>query len=218
MMPLRITIRLAGAMMRPRHLLHLDAVLAALRVQQAEADGDPDPWARQHDLPLARWTAPCGQWVFCASAFHFDRVGRPVIVPMTARTSVTRLGEDIADGLVDYRASAINPAGGTFKSSAFGISAQLVTAAHAECIGEMADVTALLTGLEFLGARRAQAFGRVAGIEVTPVLAADWLARVMPASWGAETAAGYALAQQCLRPPYWQRGRMRAALVPLDML
>ena len=219
---LRVTIRLSGAMQRPRRIMHLDGVLSAMRVQQAEDDGDPDPWSVQHDLPIERYEFG-GEWVFKASAFRFERPREPHLIPMTARTSVVRVAEDIDRGVLAHRSEAMNRSGGPFKSSMFSTHAQWIDCAVAECVGDADGVRALLSRLKHFGGRRSIGLGAVLDVEVEECAAPAWHLRTLPAESADDPRmtgllADHAPSTNALRAPYWRRTSERMALVPMGLL
>lgn len=207
-------------MKEPENLFHLDALLAAMRVQEAEAlcGRTVDPSEVQHDLPLERYVAPSGEWVFKASAFRLQRESEVQMWMQTGRTDLTRFAVDRAAGFVKMRASKPNLAGGFFKSSAFHyplVWAELT----AYCVGDKARVESLLARCEQIGGRRGVGSGVVESIEIQVVDQDDcvWAYRTMPT--GAERemqGIQFAQAVRALRPPYWDRASHVAALQPLD--
>ncbi len=217
---LKVVIRLRTPMKEPDNLFHLDALLAAMRVQEAEAlSGAPvEPSEVQHDLPVERYIAPSGEWVFKASAFHLARESEVRMWMQTGRTDLTRFASDRASGFVKMRASKPNLAGGFFKSSAFHyplVWAELT----AYCIGDKARVESLLARCEQIGGRRGVGSGVVESIEVQVVDQDEcvWAYRTMPQ--GAEREMRgilFAQAVRALRPPYWDRASQVAALQPLS--
>lgn len=217
MTPLRVTIRLGSPWVVPRHPLHLDAVLAALRVQEAEDAGDPNPYEVQHDLPLERYTAPSGEWVFRAGILRpLSHQGGTFLVTMTGRANLIAIAEDVSDGLVKLRSGSINPAGGPFRSSIFNLHAQWVDTLFAEAVGDPDRIGELLQRLEFLGARRSSAMGRVLSVSVDPINEARWHDRVLPEDADLELSRPMALAMGNLRVPYWRRTTVQPVLSPLD--
>lgn len=218
MRPLKINIRLSTPMMEPGNLFHLDALLAALRVKQVEAEhGTINPRDWHHDLPLARYTSRSGAWVFKASAFTLKRESSSTPWMMSGGLNTTEAAEHRASGLLHLRANKPNPMGGHFKSSFFHkpiIWAEL----EGWCVGDKADVEALLAGCRQIGGRRGTGFGRVESIFVEEVDEATcrWYDRALPVdadidAYGSESLVGMIGG---LRPPYWDRTLHEPLVVP----
>lgn len=220
MKPLRVHITLRTPMMEPGNLFHLDGLLAALRVQRAEADhGAVDPRDWQHDLPLARYTSPSGSWVFQASVFRLKREGEARLWPISGGINTTTAAEHRAAGVLLLRSGKPNPAGGHFKGSFFN-KPILWTELEAWCIGDKAQVESLLSECRQVGGRRGTGFGRVETITVEEVdeAACRWFDRALPADYsgpGQEELVGMIGG---LRPPYWDRTLHEPMCVPQQVV
>src|ERR1700686_3591060 len=113
---MRVAVELSSPIQLPEHPIHLDGVLSALRVQELEEAGHPDPWSVQHDVPLARYVAPDGEWCFKASIFTGAPEMEPFFAPLSYRINLAQVAEDRASGLLALRASKANTAGGAFRA------------------------------------------------------------------------------------------------------
>lgn len=217
---LRVTITLSSPMVEPDNLLHLDGLLAALRVRQAEAaTAEPvDPLQVQHDIPLERYTSPSGEWVFKASAFQLQRETETRMWMQTGRTDLVRVAEDRQSGLLKLRTSKPNLAGGPFKSSAYHYPV-LWACLVAFCVGDKQAIENLLKDCDQIGGRRGVGSGKIQSIEVSAIQEMDcnWMYRAMPVDAANLKGQGeYAQAMKGLRPPYWDRTKHLPVLTPLN--
>lgn len=218
MEPLVVVIDLQGPMVESKDLLHLDAILGAIKVRQVRAQlgDDINPRDYHYDLPLERYTSPSGDWVFKASAFKQQRDIAPQMWMQTGKIGLSEAARHRQEGWLSLRASKPVLGGGPFKRSVFHeslVSGQLT----AFCIGDKAGVEALLADCTQIGGRRGTGFGRVKSISVTPVAADQclWHYRALPVD--AECALeGHVLSTAALQAPYWDRTLHRAVLVPTD--
>lgn len=218
MEPLRVRISLKGSMVEPPQAFHLDALLGALRVQlEEDAAGAIDPKTVHHDIPVERHTSPSGQWVFKASAFKLLKLTPTFMWMQTGRADLTQVAEDRASGLLNYRASRANLAGGPFKSTVSYL--ELVWAElTAFAIGDKKAIESLLGACHQIGARRATGFGNVANIHVEPVALKDchWDWRALPEDFNQATSHDEPLvmASGNLNAPYWDRRTYVTVLLP----
>ena len=197
-------------------LLLLDSLLAAMRVAEAERASHPDPWSQQHDLPLARYTSPGGQWVFKASALRPVGLAQKSGVAMTCRHDLTHLAHAQASGAIRTGAARPQTGGGPLKTSFFQQPMLLVEQLQAHGVGDIAAVQALLSGVEHIGARRNHGHGRVVKIDVAASDNPDgWTDRYLP--FDADIPAAADMLPDCngpLRPPYWKREKNAWRLAP----
>ncbi len=221
MKPLRIRITLSTPMMEPGNLFHIDGLLAALRVKQVEAERgeevNPRDW--HHDLPLGKYIAPSGEWVFQASVFALKREMPAVPWLITGGLSTTTAAEHRATGLLALRANKPNPAGGHFKGSCFH---KPILWAELEgwCVGDKERIEALLAGCRQVGGRRGTGFGRVAAVQVDEVDEAScrWYDRALPLDYDGPGRDALVQLIGGMRPPYWDRTLYQPLLVPLSAL
>lgn len=220
MKPLRIRISLSTPMMEPGNLFHLDGLLAALRVKQAEVEhGDVNPRDWHHDLPLGKYVSPSGEWVFQASVFSLNSKSPAVPWLITGGINTMTAAEHRASGLLALRSSKPNPAGGHFKGSCFHkplVWAEL----EAWCIGEREAIEHLLSNCRQVGGRRGTGFGRVSSVQVEEVSPEEcrWYDRALPFDYegpGRDALVGMIGG---LRPPYWDRTQHEPLLAPQDVV
>jgi CRISPR type IV-associated protein Csf3 len=218
MVNLKVTIDLSNPMMEPGDLLHLDALLGALRVSRARAEhGDAiNPRDYHYDLPLERYQAPSGDWVFKASAFKLKRQLPNQMWMQTGRLSIVEAARHRQSGFLQLRAGKPNPAGGPFKTSIYHrpiVQAELT----AFCVGDQQGIEALLSECRQIGGKRGVGFGQVAGFKVEPVAETDcpWSWRALPADADPRLVTSeHARCIAAIRGPYWDRTLHVEALAP----
>jgi CRISPR type IV-associated protein Csf3 len=215
MQPFRVQINLKSPMVEPRFPIYLDGLLSGLRVAQDENIH----WdLTQHDLPLERLTT-ASAWCFKASAFNVVRTSDPREWMLTSRINLTRAAEDRQSGLLALRASLPNTAGGPFKTSKFSATifwAQL----EAWGVGDIKQVSALLSSCEQIGSRRSLAFGQVESITVDPVSPeyCHWYRRSLPADTDTSGFGDvFVPSHGNLKAPYWNRATEQSVILPADL-
>jgi CRISPR type IV-associated protein Csf3 len=217
MQSFRVTVELSSPMQVSEHPIHLDGVLSALQVRRLEDAGHPDPWSRQHDLPLERYRAPDGDWCFKASIFKGIPDTEPFFVPLAYRMNLAQVAEDQASGLLALRSAKANTAGGPFKA---GIQLKpMVWIQHlcAYAVGDVKTTWELLDELEFIGPGRSRASGRVSAVTVEPV--ADellWAQRALPSGFDLPIPFTVVPRAGGLRAPYWKKHLVTNILFPVE--
>lgn len=221
MEPIKITIQLRRPMVAPNHLFHADALLAGLKVEQAEQEAGcaVNPEDHQHDLPIERYHSPSGEWCFKASAFNLVMEEGSILQNRfaTRRISEPDAADLIQEGLVQTRQSKPNRAGGNFK---MGLSSYLCGwyKATAYLVADKQKIEQLLSGLTNIGARRGINSGEVESVKVESVPEKEclWQRRALPFDFDQEVDESIALckAVACIRPPYWNKGAYRMVLEP----
>ena len=217
MEPLRIRVDLIRPIAVGTYPILLDAVLAALQVDAASAQGHPDPWSVQHDLPLERYETD-SDWVFKASFFRpsFEFPVQPVAFEIqTSRMSLDRVSQDMNDNLVKTGMAVANPAGGPFKTHFFSIPIQWVLRFEAYAIGKRHPIELLLSQLRYLGGRRSTGHGMVRQVSVEPVAleSCRWWDRPLPSDQTVASSSVRAYGR--LHAPYWkgQRQEIRQPMI-----
>lgn len=212
---LRVTIVLRTPMVEPKDLLHLDAVLGALKVGQVEADlGEGiNPRDYHHDLPLERFVNSDGQWVFMASALRLKAEAAQNFM-QTSRINLSGAAEHRDNGWLNMRANLPNTAGGPFKTSLYHVPVAFgVLTGY--CVGNKEPIERLLKDCKQIGGRRGTGWGRIKSItvEVIDANACDWMDRNLPVGTaGAENS--HALGVSNLHAPYWDRTLYEKVLIP----
>lgn len=215
---LRISIDISTPMVEPGDLFHLDALLGALRVQKAYAEfGDAiNPRDYHYDLPLERYQAPGGDWVFKASAFKLDHQLPLQNWMQTSRINLAEAARHRSEGYLLLRSAKPNPAGGPFKTSIY-YKALAWSKLTAYCIGEQSQIETLLRTCKQIGGRRGVGFGLVHNISIEEVSATEclWNWRALPADTDQNlVTSDHALCIAGLRGPYWDRALHVEALSP----
>ncbi|MHD0644145.1 hypothetical protein ACYPKM_00745 [Pseudomonas aeruginosa] len=219
MQPLKVTIKLRSPMVEPRQALHLDALLSALRVSAAEQEGINDPNLVQHDLPVERYVAPSGEWVFKASAFNLRREAPAMPWMQTGRSDLVMAAEDRASGFLKLRGAKPNTAGGPFKASKYTIDI-VWSVLEAFVVGDKAGIESLLADCKQVGGRRGTGHGCVDSISVVEVTSAEcaWYNRSLPEDFEGIDGAKLDLVRRigALRSPYWMKALHKVVLSPLS--
>lgn len=218
---LKVTIRLSTPMVEPGDLFHLDALLGALRVDQARAEfGEGiNPRDYHHDLPLDKYSAGEGDWVFKASAFTYARELESQNSMQTGRLNITTAAKHRDEGFLLLRAAKPNIAGGPFKTSIYQYPVIWATLT-AYCVGEQAGIAELLSHCRQVGGRRGVGSGQVAGVSVEVIDENEcvWSQRAMPENSDPQLLAGdYAKVMASLRGPYWDRTLHQPVLAPTEL-
>lgn len=217
MTPLKVSIAISTPMVMPTDLFHLDALLGALRVGQAEAEhGNIEPRDWHHDLPVDRHKCENGEWVFKASAFRLTQESDLQLWMTTGRTNL--------NDLADYREAGLTqsadkvPTNGSHFKSTIARTPIIWARLEAFCIGDKAAIQRLLDGCSSVGGKRGTGFGRVQSITVSDVEAKDchWEYRALPAGYHVGNSEEYALALSALNAPYWDKTAHKPALIPLS--
>lgn len=217
MEPLWVIIELERPLALGTRPMHLDGLLSFARVEQAAEDGETDPWALQHDLPLERYTSPSGQWCFKASLLAPCPASEPFTVLLTGRIEAARVVQDRETVLDTGRTTKINPAGGYFKGSIFNQSVQWVDRLVASAVGEKAEIERLMQRITAVGRRRNIGFGAVRSVTVLPSSDEEaWSWRTLPSDADFEPAVTMALSDGNLHAPYWKRASAVESIEPID--
>lgn len=185
MKPLRINFELVGPIGRPARPIHLDSLIAHELVQRdLPIDADiPSIRSKIEQLPLERGDIG-GDWVWKASTLAFEWMTPPAQRFAIRAANADAIMEWQQKGLFNNRRadSSVDTSRGVFKSAIYAHEIQWARQAVAYCIGDEDEVTALVSEIENIGARRRLGGGRVARITVTPDEQANelWMRRYLP--------------------------------------
>lgn len=203
--PLKVTftIKSNSPIREPMHLIHLDALLAWSRVQQAVEENDSRGFEVQHDLPLERLTSKDGHWVFAASALHYAPFMRELRY-WSRKTDLGMLASDREDGLLALRANKISTSSGPWKQASQFEPLLHIAKAEAWCIGNKEAIETLLERVKFIGKRRSRGYGETTKISVEYDNSANEKVNARVFSWQRTP---QHIEMECgTKPPYWKVG------------
>lgn len=218
MKPLRVDIVLQTPMVQAKELLHLDALLGAIKVRQVrKALGDGiDPRLHHHELPLERYTTKSGEWVFKASAFTLTPDIPSQQWMQTGKLGLSEAARHRNEGWLAMRAAKPVLGGGPFKHSIYyeALASGCMTA---WCIGNQSEIEALLAECTQIGSRRGVGFGRVHAIMVEQIQPEEclWQHRALPLD-AEEATKSHVPAWAGLHAPYWDKTLHHEVLMPTD--
>jgi len=209
MKPFKVTFTINGEVAVPRHLVHLDDLLAWAAVDEAREDGQEDPVPAKESLPLARYESDAG-WCWKASALRFQVLSEPRLLCRTRRVDYETIARE-KDELIEFRANKFTEGTGQYKGFDLRDAVQWVESAHACGVGDVGSVEGLLQRIQFIGGLRKLSFGRVRSFEVTPCDDKEaWRYRHLP-----EPHADHVPVVGGLTPPYWDRARHQTVYEPI---
>ena len=205
----KVTFTLNGEVAVPRHLIHLDDLLAWASVDAARESGVSDPIAAKDDLPLARYETDSG-WCWKASALRFQVLSEPRLLCRTRRVDYETIARE-KERLIEFRANKFTEGTGQYKGFDLRDPVQWVESANAYGVGDGAAVEALLKRIQFIGGLRKLGLGRVRSFEISPSNEKDaWRYRHLP-----EPCADHVPVIGGLNPPYWDRVRHQTVYEPI---
>ena len=203
--PFRVTWRLSHPVCLSERPLHLDALLAWVRVKEAVSSGLPAQQAlkTQEDLPLDRAVKGVSE-VWKASALQFQFRSTPFLVQMTRRTSLDDLAF-ASERVLTTRKNKISQGTGQYKDYDLRITCQWVERVEAFGVGDLAAVRLLLTQVPALGRLTRNGWGTISETKIEPDDEAleKWRYRTLPSAFD-KTEWHYA-GMGSVRPPYWRR-------------
>ena len=205
MMPFRVTWRLSRPVCLGDRPLHLDALLAWARVDEAVQSGRTAQEAlkAQEDLPLERAIKGDSQ-VWKASALMFKFRSSPFLVQMTRRTSPEELA--FARGrIMTTRKNTVTQGAGPFKDYDLRIACQWVDNVCAYGVGDLPAVSQLLKQVTALGKITRNGWGTISEMQIAADEDANekWCYRTLPANF--EKTQWHYPGVGGVRPPYWRR-------------
>lgn len=214
--PFRVEWVLFAPVIVPTMPIHLDALLSWARVHEAELAGDVNCLALQHDLPLDRHETEQG-WCFKASALSFDYASEPQQLHYIRRSDIDGQAEPFARGILGQRMPVFDPKRGMHKAGSFTLTQRFTKRVEAYGVGDVARVQEMLQQVTSLGKLRRRGKGAVRSFTVVEVPEARdrWARRNLPVGSPHASGGGYALVQQRLHAPYWDKQR-QMVLAPVD--
>lgn len=213
MQPLHIEWKLERPMVVPKFPVHLDALLARARVEEAFTAQEENPYLSQTYLPLES----AGQ-VWKASMLTFEYLSEPMMVQFIRKFDLEALslGKDS-----EYFGSNIGMfSSGTGKYKAFDLRMQVqwVNKAQAWCIGDRDRIIELLSTIPCISKKSCNSYGKVKSFTVTEAEEAieRWKYRVLPQGSGLELPeVQYATCFQTITAPYWDQSNRVVARTPV---
>jgi CRISPR type IV-associated protein Csf3 len=212
MQPLRIDFGFATPVANPAHLIHFDALLAAIQVERALARGDVDPFAAQEVLPLDH-VVHDEHPIWCASALRFEVIGTSMEY-FTQRTDTYQMALDKGE-VYQKGPNVLKTDSGQLKQSLVWVPLIHAPAARAYCIGDRDAVEELCRDITHVGGLRRMGRGQVRSVSVTPDDATrhEWQWRALP--WHQDDGGERAPVYAAIRPPYWKPENKCMAWVPI---
>lgn len=205
-------------MVAPDQPIHLDAVLAAVLVNNACRREENDPFAWQEKLPVAKqWVGD--EWVWKASqlVFQIDPHATTNVINIR-RYELPEWSKD--KGVFWNGKKNVIPSGtGHAKAFLFNLPLWYCLKAYAWVDAEEEQIMPILRQVEFLGKNRRNGFGRVFSLNVNKIENKEqWKRRTLPESFH-KYVDGHKLGMATVRPPYFRRDNQQAAwLLPIELI
>jgi CRISPR type IV-associated protein Csf3 len=205
MIPFKVSWHLSQPVCQSDRPLHLDALLAWARVQEAVKSGleVAQALAVQEELPLEAALKDRAK-VWKASALLFKFQCTPFLVPMTRRTDPQEMA--FARGtIISTTRNKITQSTGAYKDYDMRITCQWVEKVEAYGVGDLEAVKTLLKKVPALGRLTRNGWGEVSEMEIFPDEEAleKWRYRTLPANF--EATKWHQPGIGAIRPPYWRR-------------
>lgn len=213
MTPIKVVFRFSSpVVVDSEYPIHLDALLAWARVNEAEEAKATSPWLLQDDLPLAR-AGNGDDWVWQASRLCFTAAAPRQIVNQQRKCDPERYYRDHKEGY--WRATrsdkppTINPLSGQFRAYQFYVSTQWMDRAEAWCVGDIDRVRRLLSRITHVGKMGRNGFGLISSLEIEIDDSAHeaWKLRALPKDVEGISNVPYVSALTPPRAPYWEKTR-----------
>jgi len=228
MQPLKVTFTLSHPVVFDNeYSIHLDALLAWARVQDAIDAGSSNPWPEGDDLPLAK-AGQGADWVWQASRLFFTPETPRELINMQRKSDPEMFYKDFDEGLWTIRNKAgevvkgktppkINTQSGQYRAYQYYVSAQWMSKVEAWCIGDLDKVKALLDRITHIGKMGRSGFGTVASctVEIAPAASVNWALRALPMDVKPCTGVEYAPVMSPPRAPYWDKQRRVQMMEPV---
>lgn len=166
--PLRvdITIKNGSPIREPKHLIHLDALLAYVAVQRSMADGAED-FSAQERLPLDTLTHEDASHPVWAASALFYQPHLKELRYWSRKTNLGAIAKAQEDGVLKTRASKITTGSGPWKAYSEFEPLIHVRNLTAWCVGDKETICDWLSEINFIGKRRSRGYGEVSNIEVS---------------------------------------------------
>lgn len=196
-----ITIKNGSPIREPKHLIHLDALLAYAKVQRSMAEG-ADDFSAQEELPLAQIEhkdATHPAWA--ASAFVYQPLMKELRY-WSRKTNVEAIAQAQGVKLLAMRGDKVDTGSGVWKGySEFEplIHTRKLTA---WCVGDKERIIDLLSDIRFIGKRRSKGYGEVQEVRVVVDASARAKVKYRVLTW--QESPAYAPMRCGTKPPYFE--------------
>lgn len=202
--PLKVefTIRNGSPIREPKHLIHLDALLAFAAVERSMAKGAED-FSAQEKLPLDTITHKDAiHPVWAASALHYEPAMKELRY-WSRKTIVESVARAQGDGYLRIRGDKLSTSSGPWKSYSEFEPLIHVRTLTAWCIGDKAQVEDLLADIRFIGKRRSKGYGEIATLTVSTDEAAHEKVKRRTLTWQEDDR--YVPMLCGTKPPYFEK-------------
>jgi len=165
--PLRVefTVRNGSPIREPKHIIHLDALLAFVAVQRSMADGAQD-YSAQENLPLDILTHPEATHSVWAASGLFYEAQMKELRYWSRKTNTAAVAEAQGSGILKMRGDKVSTSSGPWKAYSEFEPLLHVRTLTAWCIGDKEAIEDLLGDIHFIGKRRSRGYGEVESIQV----------------------------------------------------
>lgn len=206
---LKVTMTFSSPLVIPEHPVHLDALLAWAMVEEARDRNDDNPLVAQEALPLGKSGV-----TWQASALAFTPMGSPFLVPMTRTFDINRLANDQGVKYIGNK-QKFTQGTGKYKGYDMKVPCRWMEKAEAWCVGDEDEVGRLLSKVTAVGKLTRIGYGAVATCSVDQVEDGGlWRLRNLPPDGDMPHGVQFALVQQNLQPPYWDRLTIQECMCP----
>lgn len=204
MTPVRVTFALRTPLVIPYTDKHFDALLSWAAVQKAEFEGHDEPWAKQHDIGIAKHFG-AQDWCFQAGLVTFDWIGERNQLHYIKRSKLEDYADAHMDGLLDRRPAFDAGRGSTKAGSYFAPIRWAKTATAYAVVEDSSRFESLLPWITHIGKLRHKDYGAVSSysVDCDPTALEVWGKRNLPI--GSDRAAQHAPSVGGLVSPYWKR-------------
>ena len=212
--PFRVTWSLSQPVCLSENRLHLDSLLAWAKVDEAIKNGIAlkEALAQQEMLPLRR-AGDSENWIWKASSLLFTFSMPPFLVQCTRRTEVDKMAF-ARERLIRTGRTKISQGTGAYKDFDLRLTVQWVQSVVAYGVGDIKEVSRLLSSVRSLGKVTRNGWGRIAGYSITedPEGNSHWRMRTLPTWCEHEKTEWHCPGFATVRPPYWRREKQEPVL------
>lgn len=218
MSPLRITWSINSHVVIPGDPIHLDALVAKGRYNEAEQAGysPVEAIAASKDLPFRKQDG-----VWCASQLFFQSRATTELQPRIRRINPHETTDAIKRNEVNPgRRSVTQTNQGRDRNFLITTIIRHCSSAVAWCVGERDDIEYMLSLLPWIGKLGREGYGVVRSISIDddPKAESLWTMRNLPASFDRSEFPNHYLSSGHTSPPYWRKSGVKQILAfPSDL-